>query len=359
MRVTVSAPGKTILIGEHAAVYGRPALVASVDRRLHAELRWTGGDEVRLELPAVAVTETVPWPAIRAYTRRSRRLWQDYETRPEPQAFERLRGEDPAHLIKIALGEAAELLAGDAPGVALRLRSDIPIGAGFGSSAAAAVAVVQAFLTGCGVELSVSELERLGLEVERRQHGLPSGIDSTTVIRGGLIWALRNASGRLAAQPVRLRSAALDRIRVFNSGTPAESTGAVVAAVRERRDRDRESFAELLDRMTAATREMRRQLESESESPQCLVEPMRDFEACLEEAGVVPPDLRAVVRAVEAQGGAAKISGAGALTGRGAGSLLVYHPEPAAIERWSFLGGLEPLDLRLGAEGVRLEEAVR
>ena len=53
----------------------------------------------------------------------------------------------------------------------------------------------------------------------------------------------------------------------------------------------------------------------------------------------------------------AKISGAGALSGSAAGSLLVYHPEPAEIDGWSFLDELERLDVRLGAAGVRVEEA--
>ncbi len=367
MRVTVSAPGKIILMGEHAAVYGRPALVAAAGRRLYADLEESGGD-VRLELPAVGVSETVSWHHVRAYARAARSRWAEYLKQPGPASFQDLRGDDPAHLVKVALGEAAEQVAGRPPsGIEVRLRSKIPVGAGFGSSAAAAVAVAAAYLRLRGVEVETAELERLGLEIERRQHGAPSGIDTATVIRGGLVWAARDGAGRLTATSVPAPAAILGRMRVFNTGTPAASTGAVVAAVRARRDADPEHFEGLLERMTAATRELRRRLEDdagETPAPQSLNGPIRDFEACLEEAGVVPPRIRRIVREVEAGGGAAKISGAGGLSDAGAGSFLVYHPEPREIDDWTsrqrrardtFLDPLERLDVRLGAEGVRVE----
>ncbi len=84
--------------------------------------------------------------------------------------------------------------------------------------------------------------------------------------------------------------------------------------------------------------------------------PVRECAACLAERGVVPPRPCKIVRQVEARGGAAKISGAGALSGAGAGSLLVYHPRPEEIDGWRFLNGLERVGVRLGAKGVRLED---
>ncbi|MCP3957316.1 MAG: hypothetical protein GY719_05635 [bacterium] len=356
--VTVSAPGKTILMGEHAAVYGRPALVAAVDRRLYAELRETSGDGVRLELPEVFVSETLGWDQVHEYTRAARRRWGDYEREPEPETFRRLRGDDPAHLVKVALGEAAAFLGEDgSPGVGLRLRSEIPIGSGFGSSAAAAAAIIQGYLSLRGASVTTTDLERVCLEIERRQHGSPSGIDTATVIHGGLVWAVRDATGKFSATPVTIDSSTLDRVRVFHTGTPAESTGEVVAAVRARRDADTEAFERLLDRMEAATRELRRRLETPGAAGDALIRPAREFESCLEEVGVVPPRVREIVRRVEAGGGAAKISGAGALSDPGAGSLLVFHPEPQEIDAWRFLDGCERLDLCLGAEGVRVENS--
>ncbi len=355
MEVTASAPGKTILMGEHAAVYGRPALVAAVDKRLRARLREIAGTAVRLELPAVDVAEAVPWTEVLGYARDARQRWEDYDRTPGPEAFARLRGDDPAHLVKVALGEAAAFLGEERlPGLELRLESEIPIGAGFGSSAAAAAAIACSCLRLRGARPAPQDLERIGLEIERRQHGSPSGIDSATVIRGGLVWAARDGSGGFTTSPVAAGSSVLDRFRVFHSGTPAESTGAVVAAVRARRDADPQAFERLLDRMEAATLELRRQFENEG-APERLIETIFEFEACLEAAGVVPPALRAIIRQVEGRGGAAKISGAGALSGSGAGALLVVHPQPETVDDWDFLDRLERLDVRLGAQGVRVE----
>lgn len=359
--IRVSAPGKSILMGEHAAVYARPALVAAVDRRLTVELEEKEGAGVALDLPGIGVAETVAWPQLVEYARVARERWRAYEWDPGPETFERLRGDDPAHLVRVAFGETALRLGmEEGPAVTLRLDSQIPIGAGFGSSAAVAVAVARAVLAAVGLELADEELHRLTLEIERRQHGQPSGVDNATVIHGGLVWAHRDSDDRLVVEPVAVESSALRRMRVFHTGEPAESTGAVVSAVRSRYDAEPGRYGALLDRMEVATRGLRRAIEESDRSDRSgttrtIVDLIREFEGCLERLGVVPEAVREIVRRVESRGGAAKISGAGALSGRGAGSLLVYHPRPEEIGGWEFLRDLTALDLRLGAPGVRVE----
>ena len=362
MTLRVSAPGKTILMGEHAAVYGRPALVAAVGRRLEVCLAFNDSSSIRLELPAVGVSATTDWASLAAETRRAREQWLELADAPSAEGFRRLRGDDPAFLVRIALGETAAWIERRSGlpvdrGLDVRVTSDLPVGSGFGSSAAVAVGVAKGLAGLAGVEPTAEDLQALALDIERRQHGLPSGVDTAAVIHGGVVWTQRDDQGDLQVEPVDLVTGALDRVRILNTGEPVESTGEVVAAVRERWQSDRRGVTSLLDRMERATVELRSLLaqrsmpEADSDS---LVPLFREFEACLEALGVVPEEVQTRLRALEALGGAGKISGAGTLTGSGAGSLLVYHRRPERIA--GCIADLPSLDAPLGAPGVRIED---
>ena len=369
-RYRASAPGKTILMGEHAAVYGRPALVAAVNRRLTVtiEVDEAGPAGVQLFLPALGVDgEFASWEELRSYAAERRELWRELqetwqalqETQsPGPAPFGRLRGDDRAHVVKAALGELL-LFLGQTPaerhGLRLEIASELPLGSGFGSSAACATAVLLAAAAAFETTLDSEQLLHLALEVERRQHGSPSGVDNATVLYGGILWVEKDAAGKLHTTPLLPKTGELlPGLRFFQSGEPAEPTGAVVAAVRELRGRDITGFETRLDAMAAATAELRDELESAAPRQERLIALFREFESHLEACGVVPESVRRVIRQVEECGGAAKISGAGSLTGPGAGSLLVLAPEGRILE---FPPSFLELDLKLGAAGARIEEA--
>jgi mevalonate kinase len=333
--------------------------VAAVDLRLTARLSPAPGKGVRLDLPSLAHTEHVPWSAVRAYARSVRESWTAYSREPGPEGFRQVRGEDPAHVVKAALGEAAECLGealgeDEPPGLHLRVSSDLPIGSGFGSSAATAVSVVAGYLAWRGAEAGLERIERLALEAERRQHGLPSGVDGAAILHGGILWA-RKTTGGLETEPVAPRSPLLSRLRVYDTGTPPEPTGAVVGAVRRLRDQDPAHFDTILDRLEACVTGFREELARDVEDCTRVLDLIRESEVCLEELGTVPEPVRAAVRQVEALGGAAKISGAGSLAGPGAGSLIVYHPEPERIAGWAFLQPYRFHPVHLGASGLRRE----
>jgi mevalonate kinase len=358
-----SAPGKLILIGEHAVVYGRPALVAALDLRALVEIEHSDEPGVGIELPGVGVSTRVSWDGLVDYASGRAAAWSAFAANPAAAGFAAVRGEDPAHLVKVALGETAAFaldrdgdprdLAG-LPAVTLTLDSDVPIGAGFGSSAAAAVAVVGGLLAHLGLRPERRHVDRLALEVERRQHGLPSGVDHATALGGGVLWA-RSREGGMDVAAARLEPGPLSRLRVYDSGPPAETTGEVVAAVRDWMERNPGTGASTLDAMERCTRALREQLSRPHEDAAAVLAAMREGQRCLERIGAVPPSVRQVVARVEEAGGAAKISGAGALSGNGAGGFLVYHPDPPRLDEFEFPPGFRRHRVALGAPGLRID----
>ncbi|MBI2568891.1 MAG: hypothetical protein HYV63_17870 [Candidatus Schekmanbacteria bacterium] len=355
-KTVVSAPGKLILMGDHAAVYNRPALVATVDLRLQATFSPRADGGLHIELPQLALTQEVTWPELMRHCRSTRDRWNAYVHEPTPERFAVVRGSDPAHAVKIALGEAALFLGEEqGPGLSVRVDSELPVGAGFGSSAAMAVALSGGYLVHRGLDLDINRVGRIALDVERRQHGFPSGVDHTTILLGGIVWAQREALHTVAAERIQAASPVLGKIRIYNTGCPAETTGTVVAAVRQRATENPELMENTLERMREDVVALREELERRAENSETMLELIRDYEACLETIGVVPRPVQELIREIERRGGAAKVSGAGALTGAAAGSMIVYHPDPAEVDAWGFLSACQRYEVSIGADGLRKE----
>ena len=326
----VSVPGKAILLGEHAAVYGHPALVTAVELRLTVTARAGGEAGVTISGPAEFHTGRLSPSAIADLVRGT---------------------EAPGdRLACLAAGVALEAAsAPEGTGIELAVASEIPPGAGLGSSAALAVGVVAAVFAALRIPVDSATIARAAKKVETRQHGRPSGVDVEAVLRGGTLWCQRDA-GELTCTPVTPVPGSLARLELYHAGTPEESTGAMVAAVSRRREEDPAGVSRAMDAIAAATHEAREVIThaSEAESRARLVPLVRRAEAALEALGVVPAPVATAIRAIEAAGGAAKISGAGGRA-RGAGLVLVLPPPsggdvPAAWTR---------LACSLGASGLR------
>jgi len=352
---TAVAPAKLILMGEHAVVYDRPALVAAIGLWLRVTVRPRAtGAGVDLHLKDLDRRVSTDWSSIRSYANTVRQRWETYASNPTAEAFAHMQGDEPAHVVKVALGETDRRLSSSLdPSLEVTVQSEQPIGAGFGSSAAVAVSVAQAYRESQGAELDDEGLYDLVLDVERRQHGTPSGVDPATILQGGVVWA-DHAGDQPEYRTVTRQSPVLEGFRVFDTGRPNESTGTVVDAVRERRERDPEVFCEILDRIETATRRLRSVLAETTTPHNEVLQATRHVEAGLEALGVVPEPVQRLIRTIEKGGGAAKISGAGALSGSKAGSLLVYHPDPEP-DLCRELQVLPEFDVDLGVEGARVQ----
>jgi mevalonate kinase len=154
--IAASACAKLILLGEHAVVYGEPALAIPFSglRARAAVEAWIGAPSGRIHVFARELDLDDEWSAL-----------------PEN------------NLIRSALSLVlTELEIERLPTCKLQLNCEIPISGGLGASAALAVAVMRAFSAFLGHPLNTERLNALAYKSETLMHGTPSGIDNTVVV---------------------------------------------------------------------------------------------------------------------------------------------------------------------------------
>ncbi len=272
------APGKVILLGEHAVVYGHPALAAPVPQvRARAELLGLADardGELRIEAPDIGVS---------AWLR---------EIDSQSALAATLR------LTQSALGLASRL-----PAATLRITSTIPVASGMGSGAAVTLAIVRAICAFLGTSLSFEEQSAIALEVDKIHHGTPSGIDNTVITYGRLV---RFQPG----EPTQfLHPARSIPLVVAHSGIASPTTIAVGCVRRHLQEAPAATVAvfetvhHLVDRGSEALK-----LGDLIELGHCLDE----NHTALQALGVSSPDLDRLVGAARTAGAlGAKLSGAG------------------------------------------------
>lgn len=275
--ISASAPGKIILFGEHAVVYGQPAI-------------------------AIPVTQVAAWAVVMARpTAPSGEILIDAPDIQLLSALHALPAENPLGRILRILQNHLGISA--YPAFHLRITSTIPIAGGMGSGAAVAVATLRAVSTFLNQVLDDETLNRLAFESEKSFHGTPSGVDNTVITFAQPIYFKRG-------QPFeKLVTAATHTFVIADSGHPG-STAEMVCAVRQRWQAEpgrMESHFEQIGEIVQQARQV-------IESPQArsLGNLMNKNHYHLQQIGVSTPFLDELVQAA-LQAGAlgAKISGAG------------------------------------------------
>lgn len=292
---TASAPGKVILCGEHAVVYGYPAIAAPVTQvRATATVCDGARPGVRLMAPDIGGD-----------------LWLD-EARADDALAAAVR------LVQQRAG-LAEL-----PPLEICLQSTIPIASGLGSGAASAAAVIRAL----ALHLKQPELSSdaavcdLTYVVEQIHHGMPSGIDNTVVAYEQPVYFVRQRPQNrieplVVGRPVHLL--------VADTGLRS-ATHAVVGDVRRQWQEEPERFEAIFAACGAIAEEARVVLEKGELAR--LGALLDDNHRWLQEMTVSDPALdRLVAAAREAGALGAKLSGAG----RGGNMIALVEPEQ--IER--------------------------
>jgi len=302
--ISASAPGKIILFGEHAVVYGRPAIAAPIVQ-VKAKCIMTADPtslpgRVRIQAPDIkldAVLEDLP----------------------------------ASHPIKVAIaGVISELGLTHLPACTLRVTSTIPMASGLGSGAAVSVAIIRALSVFVGYHLPDERVSALAFEVEKIHHGTPSGIDNTVVTYTRPVYFQR---GQASHDPIieTLQVARPFTIVIGDTGI-ASPTALTVEDVRQRWQADKAHYEKIFDAIGEISQKAYQAIQSGSETMpkflRTLGELMSQNHELLNRIGVSSSELECLVAAARQAGAlGAKLSGAG----RG-GNIIALAPSEIATQ---------------------------
>ncbi|MGB9641548.1 MAG: mevalonate kinase, partial [Anaerolineales bacterium] len=213
---TATAPAKIILFGEHAVVYGRPAIAvpvpalqarAIVRADVHAETH-----SVRLIAPAIGLNAT-------------------------------MSELPPTNPLRRAVELTAETLqAAFIPSCQITIQSTIPVAAGMGSGAAVSVALMRALAAYLGHPLPAETISALAFEVEKIHHGNPSGVDNTVIALERAVYFVRGKAPQLLSIQIPFQ------LVIADSGI-ASPTAQVVSDVRTAWQKNQAEYEGLFDQI--------------------------------------------------------------------------------------------------------------
>lgn len=329
------APGKLILSGEHAVVYGRPALAMAIDRCAQSVISPGKLDLISFNLLDLKECDSF---TLRTLNEVRTRLARNYQLFLGGELGIRDVLHKPIELFEFAfitLLDGLHLKFGD--GLDIATSSNIPMGCGMGSSAATVLSMLRAIGHYFRVEFRPDWVLKYSMEAEKLQHGFPSGVDSYISLHGGCA-LFRDGTAH---------SVPLPRLRLYlvNTGTPAATTGECVVSVKQKFAND-----PIWNDFEAVALEIEKSLRSnDRETFQRMIS---ENQRLLDRIGVVPEKVRRFVADIEAREGVAKVCGAGSVLGDNGGMVLVIAETPPVELAKQY--GYELLSVRGDPLGARI-----
>lgn len=289
--ISAVAPGKIILFGEHAVVYGRPAIAVPVN-----------------QVKAKAVVTANP----KGKAGEARLLAPDIGL---DALLEDLDSQEPLGVA--TRGVMAALGIEHLPACSIKVTSTVPLAAGLGSGAAVSVAVIRAVAAFLGHPLPDEQVCALAFEVEKLHHGTPSGIDNTVITYGQPVYFVKG-------QALEILPVGRPFTIVIGDTGVSSPTSVTVGDVRKAWQNDPTHFEALFDSTGALVQSARHAIEGGAVE---LLGPLMDANhGTLRKMGVSCNELDALVLAARHAGAwGAKLSGGG----RGGNMIALTDPQKA------------------------------
>jgi mevalonate kinase len=285
---TSSAPGKIILFGEHAVVYGRPALAVPLTQAC----------------VTVDITDSV-----------RKGIWINA---PDISLHAELNTLPSDHPLASIIHNLFFLVrVSPFPDLEVKISSTIPVASGLGSGAAVTIALTRALASHLNFSMTEEDVNAFAYEIEKLHHGTPSGIDNTVITYARPVYFVKG-------QP----------IETFNVGKPftiviadtgiSAPTRESVGDVRRLWMNDKSRWETIFDKIGELSFTARRAIEAGK--PEVLGELMNENHELLQTLTVSSRELDQLVETARKVGAlGAKLSGGG----RGGNMIALVEMEQA------------------------------
>ena len=323
-KITVSAPGKLMLLGEHAVLYNRPCIVTAVGQRMKATVELINEPVFQLNAPDVQVIN---------YKKPMSNLGK--EDIPKGAKF-----------VEIAVTNFIDsrFRGNDIVGVRIQTQSEFSSQFGFGSSSASTVCVIKALSELTGKKLTNKQIFDLAYKTILDIQGKGSGFDVAAAIYGGTLYFV---TGGKVIEPLNLKSLPLI---IGYSGIKADT----VTLINEVSKKIKE-YPKIIDNIFTHVQQLvilaRKKLLNKDF--RALGELINFNQGYLASLGVSSGKLEAMIHAARNAGAyGAKLSGAGG----GDCMICLAPPEKTkAVKKAIESTGGQVINVKTGVEGVRIE----
>jgi len=278
----------------------------AIDRSVTATIEESSDGQISFDLPDISEHDSFTLLALQDFKRRAA---NNYHLFLDGQLGIRDVLHKPIDLFKFGFITLLDGLHRSLDsGIVIKLKSNLPLGSGMGSSAASVLSELRALGHYLRVDFKPEWYYEFSMEAEKLQHGHPSGVDSYISLHGGCA-TFENGEAK---------SVPLPRMQMYlvETGTPEATTGECVMQVKEQFENDMiwNDFEDVTREVETAVRENNDAL---------MRSLLRENHRLLCRIGVVPEKVQKFVGDVEAAGGAAKVCGAGSVRGKNGGVVLV------------------------------------